>query len=110
MALPNSRRMVTERNIGDYQVLSLIGAGSMGDVFLVRKRASHGFEKIFALKTIREAYQHDDVLRAMFLGEARLVAQLTTSHHRASRGFRRKRRQLVFGLWNTFQVFRLRVY
>src|SRR5512143_3973079 len=49
----------------------------MGQVLLGRKRGVHGFEKLLAIKTVRDDLQSRDDLRTMFLDEARLVARIS---------------------------------
>ena len=49
--------MTTEQKgklqIADYQVLTRISSGGMGDVLLVRHSGVHGFEKLAAIKIVR---------------------------------------------------------
>jgi serine/threonine-protein kinase len=68
----------SERKIGDYEVLSKLKAGGMGEVLLARKRGARGFERLVALKTIRSDLRGFEQLRSMFLDEARLLSRL---HH-----------------------------
>jgi serine/threonine protein kinase len=67
------RRLV---EIPGIEVVAKLGSGGMGDVLLARKRSSHGFEKLLAVKTIRSDRIQDEQGRAMFLDEARLVARI----------------------------------
>jgi serine/threonine-protein kinase len=50
----------------------------MGAVWLARAQGKHGFEKLFAVKTIRNDRDpaESDVLRAMFLDEARVISHI----------------------------------
>ena len=66
--------------LAGYDLLAQMSSGGMGQVLLARRRAAHGFEKLFAVKTIRADLAPDERVRAMFLDEARLVARL---NHRA---------------------------
>jgi len=62
--------------IADYQVLTRISSGGMGDVLLVRRSGVHGFEKLAAIKIIRSNVPNFAEMRTMFLDEARLMARL----------------------------------
>ena len=58
--------------IGDYEILSLIGSGGMGDVYLAQDRELH---RKAALKLVRRGMDCDDILRR-FKREERLLASL----------------------------------
>jgi len=62
--------------IADYQVLTRISSGGMGDVLLVRRSGVHGFEKLAAIKIVRSNMPNFAEMRTMFLDEARLMARL----------------------------------
>jgi serine/threonine-protein kinase len=62
--------------LGDYELLHELKSGGMGSIFLARKRATGGFEKLLAIKTIRRELSERTELRTMFLDEARLLARL----------------------------------
>lgn len=64
--------------LGGYDVLAELEAGGMGDVLIARKRSVAGFERLVALKTIREDLGNLESLKTMFADEARLLARL---HH-----------------------------
>ncbi len=64
------------RQISGFEILTKLSSGGMGDVLLARKKSSHGFEKLMAIKTIRTELAKRADIRAMFLDEARLVARL----------------------------------
>jgi len=64
------------KNISGFEILTKLSSGGMGDVLLARKKSSHGFEKLLAIKTIRAELAKRADIRAMFLDEARLVARL----------------------------------
>jgi hypothetical protein len=72
--------MTTEKKgklqIADYQVLTRISSGGMGDVLLVRHSGVHGFEKLAAIKIVRSNVPNFAEMRTMFLDEARLMARL----------------------------------
>ena len=58
--------------IGDYEILSLIGTGGMGEVYLAHDRHLH---RKAALKFVRRGMDSDDILRR-FQHEERLLASL----------------------------------
>lgn len=58
------------------EVLTRLSAGGMGEVFLAEKTGAHGFRKRVAVKLIRAELTTRPDVRAMFLDEARLLAQL----------------------------------
>lgn len=60
--------------IGKYTVLSQIGRGGMGEVFLVQ---DPDFKREIALKRIRPELMKHDLVKRRFLQEAQLTAQLT---------------------------------
>jgi len=62
------------RQLGAYRLLSLIGAGGMGQVFLAA-RADGQFEQQVAVKVMREGL-HDEVLIARFRAERQILASL----------------------------------
>lgn len=64
------------RNVSGFEILTKLSSGGMGHVLLARKKSSHGFEKLLAIKTIRADLAKRADIRAMFLDEARLVARL----------------------------------
>jgi serine/threonine-protein kinase len=49
----------------------------MGQVWLAALRGKHGFQKLFALKTIRPDHAAEPNFRAMFLDEVRIASQLS---------------------------------
>lgn len=59
--------------VGDYEILSCLGAGGMGSVYLARQS---GLDRLVALKTIRPESLGDGRARARFESEARLSARL----------------------------------
>lgn len=64
-------------SLGGYEILHALKSGGMGDVLLARRRGAGGFERLVALKTIKSELRSKADLRAMFLDEARLLAQLS---------------------------------
>jgi eukaryotic-like serine/threonine-protein kinase len=61
-----------------YELLSPIASGGMAVVWLARLRAKRGFEKFFAIKTIKTELIHDARYQEMFLDEARIASGI---HH-----------------------------
>jgi serine/threonine protein kinase len=64
------------RRIGAYEVLSLLGAGGMGEVYRVRDRR---LDRDVALKIVRPFLAGDPQLMARLEREARLLATLNRS-------------------------------
>lgn len=62
-----------------YELLSALAEGGMASVWVARLRGEHGFEKLVAIKTILGQYASDPRYEAMFLDEARLIANIR--HH-----------------------------
>jgi serine/threonine protein kinase len=60
---------------GKYEILTLLGAGGMGQVFKARHVHLNAFR---CIKVMRQALLADDVYRARFLREAQLATQI---HH-----------------------------
>ncbi len=61
---------------GSYTLLEQIGVGGMAEVFLARHTGVEGFEKEVVIKRIRPHLSATDAFVTMFLGEAKLAAQL----------------------------------
>jgi serine/threonine-protein kinase len=55
-----------------YELLCPIASGGMATVWLARLRGKRGFEKLFAIKTIRTELGDDPRFQEMFLDEARI--------------------------------------
>ncbi|MDQ3368940.1 MAG: serine/threonine protein kinase [Myxococcota bacterium] len=67
------------QRLGRYEVDRLLARGGMGEVYLGRLTAAHGFERPLVIKTIRTELLADERAALMFIDEARLAAGL---HHR----------------------------
>ena len=65
---------------GDLEVLRLLGEGGHGAVYLGRHRGSLGFERLVALKVVRQNSRLSDLVADRFVHEARLLGLL---QHRA---------------------------
>jgi len=59
-----------------YHILNKIAEGGMGTVYEVEQRGTEGFVKRMALKAITSHHATNAEFVSMFIGEARLVAQL----------------------------------
>jgi serine/threonine-protein kinase len=59
-----------------FDLVRLIAAGGMGTVYEAIQRGAEGFEKRVAIKTITEEFSDEHQLVEMFIGEAKLVADL----------------------------------
>jgi serine/threonine-protein kinase len=57
-----------------YELLCPIASGGMAVVWLARLRSKRGFEKLFAIKTIKTDLIHDVRFQEMFLDEARIAS------------------------------------
>ena len=66
------------QRIGAYRLLSLLGEGGMGSVYLA-EREEADFRQRAALKLVRADFLNDEA-RARFLRERRILAQLTHPH------------------------------
>jgi serine/threonine protein kinase len=71
-----SERLEAKQTLGDYEILSTIKAGGMGEVLMARKQGAFGFEKLVAIKTIRSDLRKHEDLKKMFLDEAHLLSHL----------------------------------
>ena len=66
--------------VGNYQLLNLIAEGGMASVWKAKKLGVSGFEKIVAIKFIKETILNNEDFVTMFINEAKLSAQLTQQH------------------------------
>src|SRR5271165_6027391 len=63
-----------------YELLCPIASGGMATVWLARLRGKRGFEKLFAIKTIRTELVDDARFQEMFLDEARIASGIQHSN------------------------------
>jgi serine/threonine-protein kinase len=59
-----------------YELLCPIASGGMASVWLARLRGKRGFEKLFAVKTIKTELISDSHFQEMFLDEARIASRI----------------------------------
>jgi serine/threonine-protein kinase len=65
-----------DRLDGRYELLYPYAQGGMATVWLARVQGKHGFEKLYAVKTILPHLAADTAFRNMFLDEARIAARI----------------------------------
>lgn len=75
---PPAPRLIPGHRLDRYELLCPIAQGGMASVWVARIQGVHGFEKLVAIKTILAEYAMDPQYEAMFLNEARLIANI---HH-----------------------------
>ncbi|MCI0341529.1 MAG: serine/threonine protein kinase [Planctomycetales bacterium] len=71
-----SRELKPFSDTNRYRPVRVIAEGGMGTVFEAVQYGAEGFEKTVALKTILEEFSRDPEFTEMFVGEAKLVADL----------------------------------
>lgn len=69
--------MSASHRLGKYSVVYRLGIGGMAEVFKCRLSGIGGFNKWVVVKRIRPELAHDPSFVAMFLDEARIVANLS---------------------------------
>jgi serine/threonine-protein kinase len=74
IAAPKPLADIVDKN--RYQLIRKIADGGMGSVFEAVLHGSEGFRKTVAVKMIREEYSSNPEFIEMFIGEAKLVADL----------------------------------
>jgi eukaryotic-like serine/threonine-protein kinase len=68
------------QQVGKYQLIRKLATGGMAEVFLAKAAGPMGFEKTLVLKRILPHLAEESSFVEMFLGEAKLAAQLTHPH------------------------------
>lgn len=76
VAPPSIHRPATGWRVGEYELLSRIAAGGMGEVFVARKTGRGAFDKRVALKLLLPHLSEEPELVRRFLDEARITAQM----------------------------------
>jgi len=66
--------LVAGYKLDRYELLCPIASGGMATVWLAQLRGKRGFEKLFAIKTIRTELLEDTRFQEMFLDEARIAS------------------------------------
>src|SRR5258705_7555817 len=66
--------LVAGYRLDRYELLAPIASGGMASVWLARLRGKRGFEKLFAIKTIKTELTEDARFQEMFLDEARIAS------------------------------------
>lgn len=59
-----------------YELLCVLAQGGMAHVWLARLQGKHGFQKLFAVKTILPNIAEDGAFKSMFLEEARIASHI----------------------------------
>ncbi|BBM86115.1 serine/threonine protein kinase [Candidatus Uabimicrobium amorphum] len=62
--------------LSHYKIIKKIASGGMGNIYLAEQLGARGFSKTVAIKTIRSSLLSDMETLDMFIGEAKLVANL----------------------------------
>jgi serine/threonine protein kinase len=73
---PRAQLRAGHRLDGRYELLFPYAQGGMATVWLARVRGKHGFEKLYAVKTILPHLAEDEGFRTMFLDEARIASRI----------------------------------
>ena len=69
-------KLVPGYRLDRYELLCPIASGGMAMVWLARLRGKRGFEKLFAIKTIKTELISDASFQEMFLDEARIASRI----------------------------------
>src|SRR5262245_33186201 len=59
-----------------YELLCVLALEGMANVWLARLQGKHGFQKLFAIKTILPNFAEDANFKEMFLEEARIASHV----------------------------------
>ena len=73
---PPSQRVGSGPKLGRYEVLSRLGRGGMGTVYLARITGDGGFRRLFAIKVLRSHLSRSDEATQMLLKEARIASRV----------------------------------
>lgn len=74
MSDPKELKTIAEAKT--YEMVRLLAEGGMGAVYEAKQFGAEGFEKTVAIKTILESYSTNPEFVRLFIGEAKLVADL----------------------------------
>jgi serine/threonine protein kinase len=73
---PASQRVSGGPKLGRYEVLSRLGRGGMGTVYLARITGDGGFRRLFAIKVLRSHLSRSDEATQMLFKEARIASRV----------------------------------
>jgi eukaryotic-like serine/threonine-protein kinase len=68
--------LVPGARLDRYELLCPVAHGGMASVWVARLTGKHGFEKLFAVKTILPIYAQDPRFQTMFLDEAKVASRI----------------------------------
>ncbi len=71
------RRAATQHMIGNYDVITKLATGGMGEVYLAKQRGPVAFSRDVVLKKLHPSFTNDPMFVEMFINEAKLSATLT---------------------------------
>src|SRR6185295_16602567 len=71
---PQNLKTISESKT--YEMVRLLAEGGMGQVYEAKQFGAEGFEKTVAIKTILESFSTNPEFVRLFIGEAKLVADL----------------------------------
>jgi serine/threonine protein kinase len=72
-----STGLIAGDHLDRYELLCPLAQGGMAAVWLARLHGKHGFQKLFAIKTILPQFAEDVRFQQMFLDEARIAAGIS---------------------------------
>jgi serine/threonine-protein kinase len=75
-SLPPPSQRVGGPKLGRYEVLSRLGRGGMGTVYLARITGDGGFRRLFAIKVLRSHLSRSDEATQMLFKEARIASRV----------------------------------
>jgi serine/threonine protein kinase len=73
---PSAQSVRGGPKLGRYEVLSRLGRGGMGTVYLARITGDGGFRRLFAIKVLRSHLSRSDEATQMLLKEARIASRV----------------------------------
>ena len=74
--MAETEELKTIRESKHYKMVRLLAEGGMGAVYEAKQFGAEGFKKTVAIKTILESYSTNTEFVRLFIGEAKLVADL----------------------------------
>jgi hypothetical protein len=76
-AVGGSESPATAFRVGSYDVITRIAQGGMGSIYLCRRSAENGFQRLFVLKAVRQHSAQTEAAIRSFQREARIGGLLT---------------------------------